>query len=207
LRDRTAALGVIALMTALIVSSCGDRLPTAQPPESARTGDAAMFKLFILPVDKCGGLASAARDFDAAERIAFDLDTGNSKAVLTLDDVAAYDPIGGALSLMPSSIVRVSADLGTPPELVDTVLNSGCFVLAIGGQRLFGGIMLSVYSAMATDIPTIYPMASGGAVRLLIRPAGLPDRALEQFDANTLSRIHPEELRDYFADMGKLATP
>lgn len=198
-------LGVVLLLAALVASSCGGPAPTTQTSEGTGVGPAAAFELTILPWDRCRELDAASDDPAEAERIVAVMDTRGQLAVLTLDDVEAYDPVDLVIVVKASAIERVASQTGSPTEMADLGLGFGCFVLAIGGQRLFGGLTKDIGSATAPNIPVLFPDSTGGGLRLWIRPIG--GLLSNHIDPTLWSRIHPEELRSYFGGAGKLVSP
>jgi hypothetical protein len=201
-------LGTIVVSLAMALSCCGEGGPATQTPD-VPPRKVVTFELSIFQGDGCRDLATA-RSYEEAERIVPTLEVRDPVVTLTLVDIAAYDSDDGALTLTPSAIQRAMRGSGLPLPMAEAVLSEGCFVLAIGGRRLFGGLTLFIGTQRGDDIPTIFPVTSGDTVRLLIRPAigGVFDRdALHQDDPTILGRIHPDELHDYFASVGRLASP
>jgi hypothetical protein len=208
-RRRVLLSATPLLSLTLILACCGEGELRTPSPDVSTLGGVATFELSILSWDRCGDLRDA-RDFEEAERITPTLESRAPLVTLTPDDIDAYDPVNGVLTLSAPAIKRVIGDTGLPPAMAHAVLSEGCFVVMIGGRRLFGGLTLSIETARGVDIPTIFPVASGDSVRLLIRPAvgGVFIReALDRYDPSILSRIHPDELRSYFASVGKLTSP
>ena len=135
------------------------------------------------------------------------MDTHGALVVLTVDDIEAYSPSDRAIIVSRPAIVRMARDIGTPADMLDGDFGDGCFALAIGGRRLFGGQTKPIGTATIATIPTLYPDATGGGLRLSIRPSGGFLIPSDRVDPSLWSRVRSEDLRSYFAGAGRLASP
>ena len=124
------------------------------------------------------------------------IDLGNSALVLTESDVESYHGTTRTLVLTAKGTGRFAGALSGQR------LDHRAFVVALDGQRRYGGLFLSRHSAMAINYPVIYlEQPLGENLRLQIRPAHGINASL---DPSRLKGIHSEELSLLFERQGKL---
>ena len=78
------------------------------------------------------------------------------------------------------------------------------FVVTFDEEKLYGGMFLQRFSAMAISYPVIYTEASESQVVFLLRPIHSIDPEYQAIDRALRKRIEIQKVRNFFSKLGKL---
>ena len=124
------------------------------------------------------------------------IDLNSSSLVITTDDIESYNWANQTLLLTTKASDRFRIIQGTRN------FDHKAFVVTINGERVYGGIFLNRYSAMAIKYPVIYVQSNfDEKIRLFIRPYQRIDTHLDRSQFRAIAR---QDVYNVFSSKGKI---
>jgi hypothetical protein len=130
------------------------------------------------------------------------VDLSAAAFVVSAQDVDSYNWSTQSIALNADASQKLL--VAFPGPYVESMLTYHAFVVTLDGKRLYGGIFLEPFSQMGIEYPVIYVAETNGEVVFSVRPKQIGYNDYGSLAPTLKSRIELSDVRDYFAQLGKL---
>jgi hypothetical protein len=200
--SRASGICVGMMVLAVALSACGMSTVPSRTTQLPATASGEGFRLYVLN----GKMADLNLGYtrESSWSVLSKVDLAANRMVITQDGIESYDWAEQTITLTLDATKAIVAIF--PPPGTFSLMIGVPFVVALDGERIYGGVfMVAGYDAKC-EMPIILGRTEGNRIQLQIRPQLIRSGiAYASYSPADRAQIEIPKIRAFFSALGKLA--